>query len=203
MKEHLQQVLEFSKMLNRFRLVERVVYINNKGRWENDVEHSYQLAMLAWYIVSSRKLDLNLDLVIRYALVHDLVEVYAGDTYIYSDDKSHLESKEKREDEARERLRKEFPEFPDLFEIMETYEKRLDPESRFVYALDKVHPMLNIYLCGGQLFKEKEVTADMLYENKSTKVALSPDIKPYFDDLMRILRKEDLLFDPDVSAASK
>jgi putative hydrolase of HD superfamily len=191
----LSRALEFSDLLNRFRLVERVVYINDKNRWENDIEHSYQLAMLAWYIASSRKLDFDLDLLIKYALVHDLVEVYAGDTYFYSTDKSHVESKEIREHEALERIREEFWDFPDLYEAMVNYEKKADLESRFVYALDKIHPMINIYMCGSQLFKEKEVTSEMLYDNKRDKVALSPEVKPYFDELMRILCEEGLLFD--------
>lgn len=189
----INRVLDFSRLLNQFRLVERVVYINNKSRWENDIEHSYQLAMLAWYIASSRKFNLNFDLLIKYALVHDFVEVYAGDTYFM--DKAHAESKVARENDAREQIRSEFTEFPDLYEAMISYEKKNDPESRFVYALDKVHAILNIYLCGNQLFKEKEVTAEMLYENKRTKVALSPDVAPYFEEIMKVIQEEGLLFD--------
>lgn len=84
MKLELPNIINFTKLLNKFCDIERVIHSNGGDRLENDVEHSYRLAMLAWYIISSNKLSLDLDLVIKYALVHDLVEVYAGDTYIYT-----------------------------------------------------------------------------------------------------------------------
>lgn len=189
-KDRLGELLRFSALLDRFRHVERVIRIKDSDRWENDVEHSYFLAMLAWHIVESDDLPLNRDLVFRYALAHDLAEAYAGDTYIYSDDKSHLKSKASREQGARERIRKEFPEFPELHEIMERYEQREDAESRFVYALDKIQPVIQIYLDGGRTWKEKRVTLRMLVENKQDKINLSPEIRPYFDELVELLGQE-------------
>ena len=66
-----------------------------------------------------------------------------------------------------------------------------DPESRFVYALDKIEPVIKLYLDGGWTWKEKKVTLEMVYENKKDKVALSPEIKAYFDEFMGLLRKEE------------
>ena len=73
----LQKLLNFVKITADFRGVERKVALKKANRRENDAEHSYQLAMVAWYIVNSEKLGLNSDLVVKYALIHDLVEVYA------------------------------------------------------------------------------------------------------------------------------
>lgn len=191
----LENVLEFAQMLNAFRQVERVIYANGTDRLENDSEHSYHLAMLAWYIADSGKLDLDKNLIIKYALVHDLVEVYAGDTYIYSEDREHTESKIDREHQALIRLKKEFPLSEDMFSAIDRYEKREDRESRFVYALDKVQPIIQTYLDSGRIWKEKRITWEMLFEYKTDKVALSPEIKPYFDELMALLReKEATLF---------
>ncbi|MDD5083622.1 MAG: HD domain-containing protein [Candidatus Moranbacteria bacterium] len=195
MREALQQALKFSELLNQFRRVIRVVRVNGEDRWENDVEHSYQLAMLAWYIADARKLPLDVGLVVKYALIHDLVEVYAGDTYIYSADKKHLEGKHDREEEARKRLRSEIAEFEELHRLIVRYESREDAESRFVYALDKIQPMLNIYLDNGDTWKEKEVTLEMLFENKEDKVKISPEVKRYFDEFIQLLREnEERLF---------
>lgn len=191
MKEYLQQALKFSDMLNRFCLVERMVLVNGGERRENDIEHSYQLAMLAWYIIDSRKLDLDVDLVLKYALVHDLVEVYAGDTYTYSADAENIASKGVREEAALKHLHQEFLEFPDLFEYIERYEKKSDRESRFVYALDKIHPIINTYLDNGRRWKELDITADMLHEDKKDKVKLSPEVESYFNEIMRVLREEE------------
>lgn len=187
----LNKIINFTKLLNKFRSVERVVLVNEKERNENDVEHSYYMAMLAWYIVNVNKLDLDINLVIKYALIHDFVEVYAGDTYIYSSDKAHIESKEKREKEAAEKLQKDFSEFEDMHMLIEKYEKREDKESRFVYALDKIQPMVNIYTDNGRSWKVNKVKLQMLVDHKKDKVVVSPEVKKYFDDLIELLKKEE------------
>lgn len=187
----LQKLLGFAKILNEFQRVERVIRVEGSDRWENDVEHSYDLAMLAWYILATTETTLNHDKVIRYALIHDFLEVYAGDTYNFSTDTTHLASKHEREAAAAVKLRETLSEFTELHETIDAYEKRNDAESRFVYALDKIEPVIQLYLDGGRTWKEKEVTLEMVYENKKDKVALSPEIKAYFDELMELLQKEE------------
>jgi putative hydrolase of HD superfamily len=185
----LDNLLTFAKMLGELQAVERVIRVKGTERWENDVEHSYSLAMLAWYVLDTGKFPLDREKVLRYALAHDLVEVYAGDTYLYTEDKELLESKPERERVAAERLQQEFPELPDMHVAISAYVAKEDAESRFVYALDKIEPILKIYLDGGRTWKEKNVTLTMLYENKKDKVALSPEIQTYFDELMLLLKE--------------
>lgn len=187
----LEKLLQFTKLLNDLRLVERVVRVNGSDRWENDVEHSFSLAMLAWYILDTHQHQLEREKVLRYALAHDLIEVYAGDTYIYSADQALLESKGERERLAAERLEREWPELPDIHASIRAYMTKADRESRFVYALDKIEPLLKMYLDHGRTWKEKQVTLDMLYANKQAKVALSPEIQPYFDELMVLLQSQE------------
>ena len=188
---NLPKVLDFVKLLNKFRQVERVVKVPNQERWENDVEHSYQLALLAWYLVDSNKLNLDKNLILKYALIHDFVEVYAGDTYIYSKNPLDHSTKKNRETKATERLKKEFLEFGDFHTLIDRYEKREDKESKFIYALDKVYPILNIYVDNGRTWKLKEITLQMLIDHKKDKVALSPEIEPYFKELIELLSKEE------------
>jgi putative hydrolase of HD superfamily len=187
----LEKLLSFAKILTELQAVERVIRVRGSERYENDVEHSYSLAMLAWYILDTGKFPLDRDRVFRYALAHDLVEVYAGDTYLYSEDKAFLASKPERERLAAERLLTEFPEVPEMHAAISGYVTKEDTESRFVYALDKIEPILKIYLDGGETWQQKGVTLDMLYASKKDKVALSPEIQPYFDELMALLRKEE------------
>lgn len=186
-----QKLLGFAKMLNELQAVERVIRVKGSDRWENDTEHSYSLAMLAWYILDAEKLSLDRDKVLRYALAHDLVEVYAGDTYLFSEDTALLSSKPERERLAAERLAKELPEVPEMHQAIRAYIARDDAESRFVYALDKIEPILKIYLDDGRTWNEKKVTLEMIYQNKKDKVALSPEIQKYFDEFMVLLRKEE------------
>jgi len=195
--DNIKGILKFVNLLNDYRNVKRAILVNGDDRWENDVEHSYQLAMLAWYIIDSKKLNLDINLVLKYALVHDLVEVYAGDTYFYETDEEVLNSKDQREDEARKKLKVEYGEFGDLHDLITSYEDRKDAESKFVYTLDKLQPVLNIYLDGGRTWKDKKVTFDMLYQNKKTKISMDKDVKKYFDELAEILEdnKEELFFE--------
>src|SRR3989344_18509 len=154
----LQKLLGFAKILNEFQKVERVIRVRNSDRWENDVEHSYDLAMLAWYILSTTETTLDHDRVIRYALIHDFLEVYAGDTYNFSTDVAHVASKHEREAAAIVKLRETLPEFTDLHAAIDDYEKRSDAESRFIYALDKIDPLIQTYLDDGRVGKEKGIT---------------------------------------------
>jgi putative hydrolase of HD superfamily len=190
----LSKLLGFSKIINTFQGVERVVRVPETEKRENDVEHSYHLAMLAWYIADSNNLSLDKNLLLRYALVHDFVEVYAGDTYIYSKNKEDHDSKKEREESARLRLEKEFPEFKELHETIVIYEKQESPESRFVYVLDKLQPVFQIYLDGGRDWKKHEVTLSMLIEKKADKALLSIELLPYWEELLLILRNKEKEF---------
>ena len=186
----LEKILIFTRLLNEFRNIERMILIKGSDRKENDSEHSYSLAMLAWYITTTYNLPFDKEKILKYALVHDLVEVYAGDTYAYTEDKALLDSKEQREKEAAERLKKEFPEFEELHKLIHEYEQKSDEESKFIYALDKIEPMLYIYLDNGRLWKEYNISLKMSIEHKIEKVSVSPTIKKIFDELLTLLEKD-------------
>lgn len=189
MNKKLSEMLSFSNVVNQLQGVERVVRIPGKEQRENDIEHSYHLAMLAWYISESNNLPLNKNLLLTYSLVHDFVEVYAGDTYIYSKNQEDHDSKKEREENARLRLEKEFPEFKGFHEAILTYERQEDLESRFVYVLDKLHPVFQIYLDGGRDWRKHKVTLAMLIEKKADKALLSPYLLPYWEELLTILKR--------------
>ncbi|MEK7550095.1 MAG: HD domain-containing protein [Patescibacteria group bacterium] len=189
MTEPLQNLLNFSKMLHDFRLVERMYYANGTERRENDTEHSFNLALLAWYIADSQKLDLNKDLLLRYALIHDIPEVHAGDTYIYTKDAEYLASKNDREASAREKLYSDFSEFPDFQAFLEQYLKQEDAESRFVYTLDKLLPIIDIFLDKGRSWQEHKVSLQMLIDAKTPKMKVSADIEKYYNEFLIILKE--------------
>ncbi len=183
----IHNLIAFMQLLLAVQQVRRRSFANGEDRKENDSEHQYQLAMTAWYVIQAEGLDLDISRAIQYGLVHDMVEVYAGDFWVYG---SRL-GKEEREREAGERLKKEFPDFPALHDLIEKYEQRSDRESVFVYALDKLIPIVNIYLDGGRSWKECGVTRDMLIENKTEKIACSPEVTRYFKEIIAILKKEE------------
>jgi len=173
--------------------VRRIVLVNSEERWENDSEHSFQLALTTWYLIEYGKLNLDLGRAVCLSLVHDLPEVYAGDTYIY-DEPEILASKEAREREAIEQIKKKFPGFPGMHVLIDEYEARQSLESRFVYALDKLLPILNIYLDGGRTWQQKGITLDQLLEAKTDKIALASEVVPYYEELSAILKQNPHLF---------
>ena len=146
--------------------------------------------MLGWYICTSEKLDFDLEKIIRYALVHDLVEIYAGDTDFYHATKEQKDTKHAREQAALEHISKEFPEFIGFKELYSTYENLADKEARFVYALDKVQPVIMIYLDGGRTWKERSIDFDILNRMKSEKVKVSPEVAVYWKEFVSLLEKD-------------
>ncbi len=139
----IQPVVTFIRFTQKFRSIARDVHVVHDDRMESDMEHSYQLALLCWYVISTQKLAYDLDLVIRYALVHDLVETYAGDTPGLTSSEELKASKKEREERSLERIAAEFTEFPEMTDLIRTYEQKEDKESRLVATFDKIMPMLN------------------------------------------------------------
>lgn len=186
-KPDLFRLLELQKLLLQFSQTDRVIHRRHNGKFiqENDTEHSYNLAITAWYLAHYFP-ELDKDKLLRYALVHDLVEVHAGDTYIYGD-ADHLASKEAREAAALSKLEEEWPDFPDMTEDIRAYESRETEEAKFIYALDKIMPIMIIYISEGHSWKLGGITAEQLHAAKEHKVAVSKDIKPYYDALYRLL----------------
>jgi len=192
-KSKLVSLFDFVEFTHRLQKVERIVYVPDEERWENDAEHSYQLAMTAWYLIETNKLNLDLQKVIYFALVHDLVEAYAGDTYVF-DSPEVLANKHAKEEEATKLLQENFPSFTSMHELISEYEERKSPESRFVYALDKLLPIINIYLDQGRTWQTKGITLEKLRVAKDYKATLSLEIAPYYEELIGILEQNQHLF---------
>lgn len=196
MKPNIHRLLELQRLLSDLTQVERKTY-RPRGREfvrENDAEHSYSLAMMAWFLAQwFPQLDRNL--LIRYALVHDLVEAYAGDTPTHGSEEL-LATKAEREAKAIEQLKKDWPDFAEANNAIDEYENRSTNEARFIYALDKVMPMMLGYNTHGYAWKMDGFTTDKMYQAKHDKVALSPEIQTYFKALLELLHAKPKLFDP-------
>lgn len=154
-------MVRFVDFLSVFPNIKRGNKIKGKNDFENDAEHSYQLAVTVWYLADILKLQVNRQLILEYALAHDLVEIYAGDTDTFlnnSDD--HAISKQKKEEEAFNKIKQDFPEFVSLHKSIERYEHLSDAESKLVYIVDKILPDINIFLSNDTYYKDNEVTYD-------------------------------------------
>jgi putative hydrolase of HD superfamily len=187
---NLKKVLGFVKMTHSFRGIERDILLSKERRLENNTEHSYQLAVVSWYISEIEDFNLDIDRVIKYALIHDLVEVYAGDTPLYSSDEDFVQSKKDREKVAASRIKRRFPEFPELHKLIREYEERSNLESKFVYTVDKLLPILSIYLDKGHAWKSNNISIEMIINKNISRISLVPEIKKYFDAMVVIMREK-------------
>jgi len=191
-KPNVHRLIQLHQLLLDFRAVERVTRIPGKPERENDVDHSYTLAMMAWFL-SSYFPRLNRDIVIRMSLIHDLTEVHAGDTFVFGDG-DHITSKQQREADALAKLAAEWPDFPEMATLLEQYESRSTEEAKFVYALDKIMPILISVIGGGRDFQDYDVTLAVMHEEKQHKVAVSPEVNEYYNELLEVLRGMPHLF---------
>ena len=178
--------LELIGFLTDFQSIERRIYIPKLGRNENDTEHSYNLSMAAWLIIAEDELPLDVDLVIKYALVHDLVEVYAGDTFALDDEQ--IQVKAAKEHAALQRL-KGNKLTADIAGLIEQYESLDDEESRFVYALDKLMAAFTIVHGKLPIWQEHGITQGIWQERFQAKILKSPYLKPYLEEFFKLLKE--------------
>lgn len=147
-----------TELIFPFYEIKRDMNVPIKGRpKENDAEHSWSLAMIACSLAERIDKSLDLGKIAQLAIVHDLVEVFAGDTSIW--DKQLRSSKQKREEHALARIQKEFSAFPWIGEMCLEYETKSSPEAIFISAVDKYAATFTRYLdlLGGGTFYIKEV----------------------------------------------
>ncbi len=174
----LNDLISFLKLTHKYNQTLRGIYVTGQDRKETDVEHSFQLALFAWYICDYHKLKLDLGKVIKYALVHDLAEVFTGDKHIF--DARGRRNKEHQEQKAFAKIQKMFPKWKGYKEAVKAYIQLVDEEARFVNALDKLLPVMNIYLDKGKTWKEEDTSYQTIYENKIKKVALHPQVEKIY-----------------------
>ncbi|MDB4984089.1 MAG: metal dependent phosphohydrolase, putative hydrolase of superfamily [Patescibacteria group bacterium] len=191
---NLDPLLNFIKFTHLFQQVKRSIYATGEDRLENDAEHSYQMALVAWYLVETEKLDLDMKKVFEYCLAHDLVEAYAGDTPNFGAGSEDKSTKHEREEHAKNAMRTNIPEFGTLHDLIDEYELQDNAESRFVYALDKVIAPLNIYADNGRSWHRNGVTLSAFIANKRPRLQIDPTILEIFDKLVLEITPQEHLF---------
>ncbi len=192
-KSNLESLSDIVALIHRFQQIRRMIFAKGEDRFENDVEHSFQLAFIGWYLIEKEKLGLNIQKVLLYALCHDIVEVYAGDVSFERNEEGERK-KQELEAQALEQIKRDYADFPALAETIETYESKIDEESKFVYALDKLLPFINIKLDNGRSEHLHNLSLEGLYEAKKHKIAVDPTVHRYFLLAVDLLREHPHLF---------
>jgi putative hydrolase of HD superfamily len=161
--------------------------------FENDSEHGYQLAMVAMYVIEQDNLPLDTYKAMSLAIVHDVLEVHSGDTPVFGVTAA-LDTKEDRERQALVELKRQWPNLSLMHELIDEYESKSTDESKFIYALDKLVPMLNNYLDNGRNWKRQKATLNHVISVKIGKIDIDPTVNGYYIKTLELLRERPDLF---------
>lgn len=159
-----EQQMRFLVEIDQMKNVLRQTLLADGSRRESDAEHSWHLAMYAMLLSEYASEPVDVSRVIRMVLVHDLIEIYAGDTFCY--DKEGNRDKAAREAAAADRLYALLPadQAGEYRALWEEFDRMDTPDSRFAAALDRVQPIINNYLTEGHTWKLGHVTSAQVYE---------------------------------------
>nr|MBQ4318655.1 HD domain-containing protein [Clostridia bacterium] len=163
-KERLEKQLKFIIELDKMKAVYRQTILVDKSREETDAEHSWHIAVMAMLLREYASPEVDIDRVIRMTLVHDLIEIYAGDTFAYDDGGNS--TKEERERQAADKLfamidadqAAEFRALWEEFDAMET------PDSMFAAAVDRLQPLINNHMTNGHTWVKHGVKSESVYK---------------------------------------
>lgn len=188
----IERLIDFVRFSHEVRNVKRAMVFEDNYR-ENDMEHQYQLALVSWFLIENDNLNLDKRKVIALAIIHDTLEAYAGDTIAFADKKT-LVSKAEKEATAVQKLKETWPTFSSLHELIDEYEARQTPEAKFVYAMDKLLPIINNYLFDGKAWKNHKVTLEKMKSIKTGEIDANEDVNEYYEELLKILEQRPELF---------
>ena len=167
MEERLKKQMEFALEIDKVKNVFRQTHLSEHGRNENDAEHSWHMAIMAYLLREYANEKVDIAKVMLMCLIHDIVEIDAGDTYAY--DTENLKTQKAREDAAKERIFSILPkeqkeELIALFDEFEAYETA---ESKFAHVMDNLQPLMLNNSNGGSDWKEHNVSAEQVYKRQS------------------------------------
>ena len=184
MTERLEKQLAFILEADKSKQVFRPTYISDGSRKENDAEHSWHLALMCALLHEYANAPIDVAKTMTMVLIHDIIEIDAGDTYAYDD--AGNETKRAREVKAADRL---FGLLPDdqrkwLRGLWEEFEEGESAEARFALALDKIQPVLLNDATGGRSWQEHEVKASQILNRNQRTPGGSRELWDYIKGLI-------------------
>lgn len=167
-EERLKKQMDFILEIDRAKNIIRQTYLADGLRRENDAEHSWHLAVMAFLLAEHANTAVDVLKVMKMVLIHDLVEIDAGDTYAYDTDGN--KTKRAREVAAADRIFDILPEdqAKQLRSLWDEFEEQESPEARFAHTLDKCQPVLLNDASDGRSWREHCVCADQVLERNKT-----------------------------------
>ncbi len=180
----LEQQITFIMEIDKLKTILRQTSLMDNSRRENSAEHSWHLAVMALTLGEYAPPHTDMTHVIKMVLVHDIVEIDAGDTFAY--DAQGYTDKNEREEQAAARI---FGLLPDeqrdqLTALWHEFEAVSTPESRFANALDRLEPLLGNYMTGGGSWHKAGVTLAKIQKRMEPIAAVSTELGDYVQHIL-------------------
>ena len=169
--DRIEKQISFIKEIDKLKDVYRRSYLLSQSRNENSAEHCWHVAMMAILLSEYAESPIDVAHVVELLMIHDVVEIDAGDTFCYDEEANS--DKEQREQEAANRIFKILPDdqADKLMQLWREYEIAQTPESRFANALDRLMPLMHNFNTSGRSWQEHGVTKNQVIE-RNQKIAL-------------------------------
>jgi putative hydrolase of HD superfamily len=162
MNERLEKQIGFILELDKMKNLYRQTYVLHEDRKENDAEHSWHIAIMAILLSEYANSDIDVTKVIKMLLLHDIIEIDAGDTYCY--DEAGNSTKAEREEKAARRIFGLLPEDQcnEFYGLWREFEDSITKEARFAAVMDRLQPLLLNYTKGGISWKEHGICKEQV-----------------------------------------
>ena len=167
MDERIKKQMTFALEIDKEKNVYRQTHLSGHGRRENDAEHAWHMAVMAYLLKEYANEPIDIAKVMILCLIHDIVEIDAGDTYAYDSD--GIASQKDREEAAKQRIFSLLPgdQKADFSALFDEFESNETAEARFAHAMDNFQPLILNHSNGGGDWKEHGVTAKQVYERQT------------------------------------
>jgi putative hydrolase of HD superfamily len=182
--ERLKKQIEFLLEIDKLKTILRRNYISNGTKRENDAEHSWYFAIAALLLSEYSNNDIDIQRVVNMALIHDIVEVDAGDTFVY--DEKAKESQNEREEKAAKRLFGILPEDQRSYfsSLWNEFEGNSTNESKFARSIDRLVAIFLNYQSKGKAWKENNVGYQQIYEINKRIEAGSSELWQFVEEII-------------------
>lgn len=181
--EKLQKQLSFIVEIDKVKNVMRRTLLIDGSRRENDAEHSWHLAIMALLLTEyAEDKNFTLDKVLKMVILHDLVEIYAGDTFAF-DVQGNLE-KEEKEKKAADKLFGQLPEdqSKQFRKLWEEFDEAKTPDARYAAALDRLQPFIHNLCTDGHTWVQGKVNKEQVYKRSGLSMEVLPALKPWMEE---------------------
>ena len=182
--ERFEKQLTFILEADKEKNILRQTHLSGHGRRENDAEHAWHMAMMVYLLREYANENFDVAKAMMMALIHDVVEIDAGDTYAY--DTQALATQKEREEKAADRIFGMLPkdQRDELRSLFEEFEMGESPEARFAKVMDNFQPLLLNNSNGGADWREHQVTKSKVVGRQYTSKLGSENIWKYTEELI-------------------